>query len=1115
MPTLKDIAKVLVSRHQLDSHDAEDFVRAFVDTILEGLQNDRLVKIKGFGTFKLTAVKDRESINVNTGERILISGHDKISFTPDAVMRDLVNKPFAQFETVVLADDVNFEDTKADEDMQETSDSASANGDVSAEKNVEPVIDAENNSVKEQTSVGETPAAPTSKNAGLDRISSLLDDAVIENSTPVDSAASLDELITAESVMAGNIPESAPTNVISFAADNDDEAVSNVIGTNAVSGTDEELDGDDAKSRRATSYRVPYTPSSDESSLLADTAIPLVSDTPIMEDTILFEQPAYIQVPKAERVTREHVVEQKADAEPVIKDFQEEQDVAEKQIGSDFTVDEPVAVSSAIEEQPVELPSENKQSSIDETNIEEQPSVDEITIDQLSSVEEQVIDEQAIDEQAIDEQPSVDESASEEPSIEEPAAYKPETEVLPMGEHSAATPSSPTDDNAAMVSEPSGQVLEESDADKVEKQEEDVIEEAVPAALAANIVSDQTLAVESAGMQAAEAVTEEHQSEDDAKEMESGDQEQVVDKTPYFLRHDSDDEDDDDDDDDESGDTDETEDDDFEEKPSFWSRISSFFHKDVELDEYEEYTEEPEVESPAEADKSSAEADAEVSQEQSTVSEEPAGETLEAEDSSEDVIPDYEAAKDAVESVEDNTVDAAAVAEETTETQEEEEAECVSSEAVQEPLKEFNDREVVQIPLSSNEPSPLVLQENPSETDSSVEEESTDVIAEAESSAEDTETESLEPASDQESEDENSEPVQSEPCSLESELVETEVPDSESVITVDEENTASEQYSADADEPTETISPLMDAVSETEDLNQQESSDEEGSTPEEQFAGNVSTETSEINDSIEAPEDEGSESASKVSFASAQSEEEEGSEQSDKPEDSEELDDSEQSEETNASEEEETNASEEEETIDQDSDEASIRQIFWFYAAVICILIGAITFAAGYLCSDNDWLGIKPAIEKVGIASDNDKEKESEKQKDSAPASVSKAEPKVSKGDPEAESKAAAAKALADQKQNDVKQNADKSDNAVKETAADGDWNKDPRVRHGAYRIIGTKKVITVAKGQTLSRICKIYYGSGMECYIEAYNGGIKEVHEGQKLKLPEIELKKIKKKKE
>ena len=110
MLTIKDLAEILVQKHQLDSRSAEAFVNAVIETIHEGLKNDRVVKVKGFGTFKLTAVRERESINVNTGERVVISSHDKVSFTPDAVLRDLVNKPFAQFDTVVLADGVDFED---------------------------------------------------------------------------------------------------------------------------------------------------------------------------------------------------------------------------------------------------------------------------------------------------------------------------------------------------------------------------------------------------------------------------------------------------------------------------------------------------------------------------------------------------------------------------------------------------------------------------------------------------------------------------------------------------------------------------------------------------------------------------------------------------------------------------------------------------------------------------------------------------------------------------------------------------------------------------------------------------------------------------------------------
>lgn len=144
MPTLKDISKILVQKHELKQRDADLFVSAFVETILEGLRNDRQVKIKGFGTFKVTAVRDRESVNVNTGERVVISGHDKISFTPDAVMRDIVNKPFAQFETVVLADDVNFDDMplgeKLNSDMDEIDKVIEANDTFVSESKAENAV---------------------------------------------------------------------------------------------------------------------------------------------------------------------------------------------------------------------------------------------------------------------------------------------------------------------------------------------------------------------------------------------------------------------------------------------------------------------------------------------------------------------------------------------------------------------------------------------------------------------------------------------------------------------------------------------------------------------------------------------------------------------------------------------------------------------------------------------------------------------------------------------------------------------------------------------------------------------------------------------------------------
>lgn len=104
------ITSALAKQHNLSADDAAAFVDAFFYIISSELKNGNQVKIKGLGTFKVQAVKPRESVNVNTGERVLIEGHDKISFTPDTVMKELVNKPFSQFETVVINDGVDTEE---------------------------------------------------------------------------------------------------------------------------------------------------------------------------------------------------------------------------------------------------------------------------------------------------------------------------------------------------------------------------------------------------------------------------------------------------------------------------------------------------------------------------------------------------------------------------------------------------------------------------------------------------------------------------------------------------------------------------------------------------------------------------------------------------------------------------------------------------------------------------------------------------------------------------------------------------------------------------------------------------------------------------------------------
>jgi nucleoid DNA-binding protein len=113
---LQEIAARVAKKHNITIKSAESFVSQFFDVVKEGLDADKQVKVKGFGTFKVVTVKSRESINVRTGERVVIESHDKVNFTPDATMKELVNRPFSQFETVELKDDVDFEDIPHDEE---------------------------------------------------------------------------------------------------------------------------------------------------------------------------------------------------------------------------------------------------------------------------------------------------------------------------------------------------------------------------------------------------------------------------------------------------------------------------------------------------------------------------------------------------------------------------------------------------------------------------------------------------------------------------------------------------------------------------------------------------------------------------------------------------------------------------------------------------------------------------------------------------------------------------------------------------------------------------------------------------------------------------------------
>ena len=171
--TIQQLAEILVKKNGLNEKEAQDFVVAIFEIVKEGLEQDKLVKIKGFGTFKIIDIDPRASINVNTGERVLIEGHQKITFTPDAVMKEMVNRPFSQFETVILNDGVdlseidrtyNFEpdnntgveESETEQDTQETQDNTQDTQDTQAEVSTEKTTIVE----EPETTIVETTEEP-------------------------------------------------------------------------------------------------------------------------------------------------------------------------------------------------------------------------------------------------------------------------------------------------------------------------------------------------------------------------------------------------------------------------------------------------------------------------------------------------------------------------------------------------------------------------------------------------------------------------------------------------------------------------------------------------------------------------------------------------------------------------------------------------------------------------------------------------------------------------------------------------------------------------------------------------------------------------------------------
>lgn len=161
--TLSDFANLLSQREGVSKRDAEIFVRAFFDLIENGLEQDKLVKIKGLGTFKLVSVSERESVNIATGERFQINGHTKVTFTPDNSMKELVNRPFAHFEAIELNEETSTSEfDEIDEEMREAEEEEEQpEAEDSTDEEEIPSTEEETPASEEESPADEETAIPT------------------------------------------------------------------------------------------------------------------------------------------------------------------------------------------------------------------------------------------------------------------------------------------------------------------------------------------------------------------------------------------------------------------------------------------------------------------------------------------------------------------------------------------------------------------------------------------------------------------------------------------------------------------------------------------------------------------------------------------------------------------------------------------------------------------------------------------------------------------------------------------------------------------------------------------------------------------------------------------
>lgn len=250
--SLNGLADKLVEKSGLSQIEAELFIRKMFDVCHQGLAADKIVKMRWLGTFKVTSVKERESVDVNTGERIVIEGRDKISFTPDNILKEIVNKPFAQFETVIVNDGVDFEsiDKKYEDSLEDEEQEESLEKPKPIIEVVEPTETPLPDVVSEETTQAEAVSSSEPTTSG---VIDFLD--VPENPSEDSSVVVVGEDSTIEPQT--TVSQEVPTEEISSSVSDDIQADSREENSNAEieAETDAEI-GADAKIEAETDAEI-------------------------------------------------------------------------------------------------------------------------------------------------------------------------------------------------------------------------------------------------------------------------------------------------------------------------------------------------------------------------------------------------------------------------------------------------------------------------------------------------------------------------------------------------------------------------------------------------------------------------------------------------------------------------------------------------------------------------------------------------------------------------------------------------------------------------------------------------------------------------------------------